>query len=182
MTEVLRSVLTALAREQNGEAAAPAAPAVEEKKEEQKEEQKAEKKPSVVMAWIGTAVGPLLVSGVAVIGLLQYKQLGGEMGKNRAAAGELRRELGQFRPRFVRKDEFNSRNLAVHSLIQDTESKSKAALDSARERFQGHKQDLRDCGLQVKELQYEVKRFLDRLAAKEKREGVTPPPPTPKGQ
>jgi hypothetical protein len=173
LTQLLCAALQTIAVEQNRQSG----PAPNEKKKE--------KKPSALWSQRWSIFGALLVTGASVASLFVYHQLGEQMAANRSEAGSIRRELGQYRPQFVRKDEFSSRNLAIHALLQDTQSKTKAAMDANRERFQEHKQGLRDYSLQVKELGGEAKRFEERLAVREKREGIVPPTVPdnqPKGQ
>jgi hypothetical protein len=119
-----------------------------------------------------SSLGALLLTGAAFAGLVVYQKLGDDLGDSRGKASTLRRELAQYRSQFVRKDEVGSRNLAIHALLQDTQSKTKAAMDVNKDRFQEHKLALRDFSLQVKEMRLEMKRLEDRLAVREKREGI----------
>jgi hypothetical protein len=168
LTEHMSAALQSLVRPQ---AALPAkAPAESHGK-------KAEKAPSAWRAQFWSIVGALLVTAAAVTGLFAYKHLGDEMGQTRSETSKLRLELGQFRAQFLRKDEFSNRNLAVHALLQDTESKVKAAMGVCKDRLQDHKTALRESAQQVKELRFDVKRFEERLAAREKRDGIVPASP-----
>ena len=47
-------------------------------------------------------------------------------------------------------------------------------MDANKERFQEHNVGLRDCILQVKEMRLDLNRLEDRLAIREKREGILP--------
>jgi hypothetical protein len=171
MTQHLCAALQAIAAEQARPA--PREPAEASRKETE---------PRTWWPQLWSSLGALLLTGAALAGLFVYQKLGDEMSESRGNASALRRELGQYRSKFVRKEEVGSRNLAIHALLQDTQSKTKAAMDVNKDRFQEHKLALRDFSLQVKELRLEMKRMEERLAVREKREGIVTADNRPKGR
>jgi hypothetical protein len=169
--ELLRTTLAALAAQKTAAA-------------DEVAEAAAEPKPPApwlgpLLATVWSAVPPFFVTGLAVLGLFAYRSLGRDVGENRKEASALRRQLGEFGPEFVRKDEFNNRNLAIQALILEPEAKSAAALASVRDRFGEQKKVERELSESLKELRLEAAQVARRL---EKLEPARPAAPAPVAQ
>jgi hypothetical protein len=166
---VLRAALEAVAQAREETAASPE-PAAQAKLDE--------KKPSALRSQLKQVALALALTAMAGLGIWAYLDLTAQQAQDRAEVGKLRRELWQLRPRVVRKEEFNSRTLAAHALLQDVEASSKTASDQAMERLREQKASLNDLTQQFKDLQREAERFRERLSAREKRvDAVSPASP-----
>lgn len=135
----------------------PAAPA---KKEDKKDE--------IPAFW--RICGAALVSVTAMVAVTLYIQLSNTVGSLRAELNSIRDHNHDL----VRKDDYNSRNLAIAATIKELQASNAAALELQKERALAHERQMKvlqdENKLTVRELEREVQRLRERLAVLENKE------------
>jgi hypothetical protein len=171
LTEALRSALqTVLAEQTFSQPPARPAPAANEQDQ---------RKPPAWRGQIGQIVGTVLVAAVACLGVYTYVRVGEEQARNRSQVGQLRAEVGKLRPQMVRKDEFTSRELAIHALLYDVEVNAREERKHWQESITELKEARADTRLQVRDLKDESRRAAARVQKLEERLNKRPGPTTP---
>jgi hypothetical protein len=169
VVETLRAALSVLAGQQGG--------AKEEKPEARKT--RPEKPPTVSVFWeLCTAA---LFSVASLVGLTLYTQMANDVNGLNSSVNMLRERTNDM----VRKDDYTSRNLAVVATLKEVQASNKEALAHYKERLQAQERLLKEAQArfeqQVKDLEREVLRLRERLAALEPRD-KPPEVATPKGK
>jgi DNA repair exonuclease SbcCD ATPase subunit len=111
-----------------------------------------------------------LLSVAFLVAMTLYSQLTGDIGTLNTGLNALREHANDY----VRKEDYNSRNLAIVATIKEAQANSKESLALYKERVQGQERQLKEVQArleqQVKDLERELLRLRERLAAVESRD------------
>ncbi len=136
--------------------------------------EKKEKKDEVPAFW--RICGAALVSVTAMVAVTLYIQLSNQLGTLRAELNALRGQNHDL----VRKDDYNSRNLAIAATIKEVQASNSAALELWKERALVQERLMKSVQDEykqtVRELEREVQKLRERLAVLENKESESSKP------
>jgi hypothetical protein len=167
--EALRSALTALANPQKTPGGTGAL-------DSSRSEEKRVSKRTGVWEDFWKIAAALLVAGVAVLGLRAYHELTQFQSQVRSDMAEVRTKLARMKSQTVRREDFNSRSLAAHTLIKGVLADNLAAVTLLEDRNRAQDKALARLSEELQELERTANRFeQQRQRAREQREGTSRP-------
>jgi hypothetical protein len=169
LVAALRTALQTLALEQSTHA--PGEPSREDHPDDRKRP-----------GWLGQIrqlIGVILVVSTAFLGIFIYIQLGEDQARHKSEIGKLRGELNKMRPHMLSKDDFTSRNLAVHALISGVEADNQAADTRLQRTIKAPATTLEEVNRRIRGMQDDLKDANKRLAVLEKHDKASKPPQPP---